>query len=403
MMESKLSESDSANFDKFAELSYTRGMIERAYEPLDVYLQPNKVLVIYGPRRVGKTTLLQNFLAKTTLRYKLDSGDNIRTQQVLSSQDFDQILAYVEGYELLAIDEAQGIPNVGMGLKIIVDQAPNVRVIATGSSSFELAGQIGEPLTGRKHTLTLYPIAQAELLSIYNRYELRKRLEEFLVFGTYPEVVQATTQSARIEIVTEIANAYLLKDILAFDRVKSSRTLLNLLQLLALQVGSEVSVSELASRLGVDAKTVQRYLDLLEKAFVIIRVGGFSRNLREEITQKAKYYFFDNGIRNAIIAQFNRLDQRNDVGQLWENFIFIERMKRRVYAPLYANVYFWRTYDQQEIDLVEEREGKLFGYECKWSSRKPVSPPKRWLSTYSNAEFTAITPDNYLEFVLPPS
>jgi predicted AAA+ superfamily ATPase len=374
-------------------------MIKRAYEPLDAYLQPNKVLVIYGPRRVGKTTLLQSFLAQTTLRYKLDSGDNIRTQQLLGSQDFSQILAYVEGYELLAIDEAQGIPNVGKALKIIVDQVPDIRVIATGSSSFELAGQVGEPLTGRKRTLALYPIAQGELFSIHNRHELRERLEEFLIFGTYPEVLQAAPRQNKVEIISEIAHSYLLKDILAFDRVRSSRTLLNLLQLLAFQVGSEVTMNELAGQLGVDTKTVGRYLDLLEKAFVLIRVGGFSRNLRGEITNKAKYYFYDNGIRNALIAQFNRLDQRNDIGQLWENFVFVERMKYRAYTSIHANVYFWRTYDQQEIDLVEEREGKLFGYECKWSAQKSVIPPKSWLTGYPNAEFVVITPENYLEFV----
>jgi predicted AAA+ superfamily ATPase len=374
-------------------------MIKRAYEPLDAYQQPNKVLVIYGPRRVGKTTLLQSFLAQTTLRYKLDSGDNIRTQQLLGSQDFSQILAYVEGYELLAIDEAQGIPNVGKALKIIVDQVPDIRVIATGSSSFELAGQVGEPLTGRKRTLALYPIAQGELFSIHNRHELRERLEEFLIFGTYPEVLQAAPRQNKVEIISEIAHSYLLKDILAFDRVRSSRTLLNLLQLLAFQVGSEVTMNELAGQLGVDTKTVGRYLDLLEKAFVLIRVGGFSRNLRGEITNKAKYYFYDNGIRNALIAQFNRLDQRNDIGQLWENFVFVERMKYRAYTSIHANVYFWRTYDQQEIDLVEEREGKLFGYECKWSAQKSVIPPKSWLTGYPNAEFVVITPENYLEFV----
>ena len=184
-------------------------MIPRAYEPLDAYLQPNKVLLIYGPRRVGKTTLLRNFLNQTTLRYKLDSGDNMRTQQLLSSQDFSQILAYVEGYELLAIDEAQGIPNVGMALKIIVDQVPGIRVLATGSSSFELAGQVGEPLTGRKRTLVLYPVSQGELRAQHNRFELRQRLEEYLVYGSYPEVIVAPTASARIEVITEIANSYL--------------------------------------------------------------------------------------------------------------------------------------------------------------------------------------------------
>ncbi len=375
-------------------------MIRRAYEPLDQHLRPNKALIIYGPRRAGKTTLLRNFLGQTALKYKLDSGDNIRTQSLLSSQDFDRILGYVEGYELLAIDEAQGIPNIGMALKIIVDQVPGIRVIATGSSSFDLAGQVGEPLTGRKRTLTLYPISHGELLSRYNRYELREHLEDFLVFGSYPEVVEASKQSDKIEIIVEIANSYLLKDILAFDRLRSSRTLLNLLQLLAYQLGNEVSVSELATQLGADAKTIQRHLDLLEKTFVIVRVGGFSRNLRQEITRKAKYYFLDNGIRNAIIAQFNDLDRRNDVGQLWENFIFAERLKRRAYAPVYTNVYFWRTYDQQEIDFVEEREGKLFGYECKWSPKRSVAPPKSWTSAYPGAEFTVITPETYQDFVI---
>lgn len=374
-------------------------MIKRAYAPLDRYLQPGKVLVIYGPRRVGKTTLLRDFLAHTLLKYKLDSGDNITTQQVLSSQEFRQVLGYAEGYELLAIDEAQGIPQIGQALKIIVDQMPDIRVIATGSSSFELAGQVGEPLTGRKRTLTLFPIAQAELLSRHNRHELREHLPEFLVFGSYPEVIESPTRNARIEALVEIANSYLLKDILAFDRVRSSRTLSSLLKLLAFQVGSEVSYSELAGQLGVDTKTVQRYLDLLEKTFVIFRLGAFSRNLRHEISNRAKYYFYDNGIRNALIAQFNDLDQRNDVGQLWENFIFIERMKRRVYAGIYANIYFWRTYDGQEIDLVEEREGKLFGYECKWSPRKAVSAPKGWVSAYPDAAFEVITPENYLEFL----
>ncbi|MCE5209192.1 MAG: ATP-binding protein [Chloroflexi bacterium] len=376
-------------------------MYKRSYEPLDTRLMPNKVLGIYGPRRVGKTTMLQNYLKQTSLKYKLDSGDNIRTQQILSSQDFGQILAYVEGYELLAIDEAQNIPNIGMGLKIIVDQVPGMRVIVTGSSSFELAGQVGEPLTGRKLTLSLYPMAQSELLSVYNRFELREKLADFLIFGAYPEVLQAPTQNARIEILTEIANAYLLKDILAFDRIKNSHTLLDLLKLLAFQVGSEVSINELATKLGVDVKTVKRYLDLLEKAFVIHRLSGFSRNLREEVTNKSKYYFLDNGIRNGLIAQFNELDQRNDVGALWENFMVAERLKVRAYRPLYANTYFWRTYRQQEIDLIEEHGGKLYGYEFKWSQNKSVRPPSNWTETYKNSEFQVIHPENYLDFVLP--
>lgn len=375
-------------------------MIPRAHEPFDRFLQPNKVLVLYGPRQVGKTTLLQNFLAGTSLKYKLDSGDNIRTQHLLSSLDFSQILPYVEGYELLAIDEAQEIPEIGKALKIIVDQVPGIRVIVTGSSSFELAGQTGEPLTGRKRTLTLYPLAQAELLSRYNRFELREHLEAFLIYGTYPEVVEASTREAKIAAISEIANSYLLKDLLAFDRVRNSRTLVDLLRLLAFQVGNEVSLNELSRQLGIDVKTLHRYLDLLEQAFVLFRVGGFSRNLRKEVTSKSKYYFLDNGIRNALIAQFNRLDQRNDIGQLWENFMVIERRKAREYQSILANVYFWRTYDQQEIDLIEEREGKLFGYEFKWSTKKSVSPPKIWQEAYPNSVFTVIHPENYLDFVI---
>lgn len=374
-------------------------MIKRMYEPLEDRLTPNKVLVIYGPRRVGKTTLMQSCLDQTKLKYKLDSGDNIRTQQILSSQDFSQILAYVEGYELLAIDEAQAIPNVGMGLKIIVDQLPGIRVIATGSSSFELAGQVGEPLTGRKSTLNLYPIAQSELLSTYNRFELKEKLSDFLVFGSYPEVLTAATQANRIEILTEITDSYLLKDILTLDRIRNSRTILDLLKLLAFQVGNEVSLTELSTQLGVDVKTVKRYIDLLEKSFVIYRLNGFSRNLRQEVTNKAKYYFFDNGIRNAIIARYNPIFQRDDVGALWENFMMIERLKHRAYHPLHANTYFWRTYNQQEIDLVEDYEGALHGIEFKWSTAKKVNTPSSWLETYPSADFQVINPDNYLDFV----
>ena len=230
---------------------------------------------------------------------------------------------------------------------------------------------------------------------------MREKLADFLVFGAYPEVLQAPTQHARIEVLTEIANSYLLKDILALDRIKNSRTLLDLLKLLAFQVGSEVAITELATQLGVDVKTVKRYLDLLEKAFVIYRLNGFSRNLRQEVMNKPKYYFLDNGIRNALIAQFNGLDQRNDQGALWENFMMIERLKYRAYSSLYANVYFWRTYQQQEIDLIEEHSGKLYGYEIKWSQTKVVHPPTRWMETYKNSEFKIIRPDNYLDFVLP--
>lgn len=274
-------------------------MYPRAYEPLDEHIQPRKVLLIYGPHRVGKTTLLQHYLSATTLKYKFDSGDIIQILQILGSQDFSKILTYIEGYDLLAIDEAQNIPNIGKGLKIIIDQESNIRVIVTGSSAFELAGQVGEPLTGRKFTLFLYPMVKNELLAQLNHFELRQKLEEFLIFGSYPEVMSFSKRRMKIEAIREIANSYLLKDILAFDRIKNSRPILNLVQLLAFQMGSEVSLNELAFQVGVDTKTIGRYLDLLEKSFVIVRLSGFSRNLRQEITNKSKYYFFDNGIRNV--------------------------------------------------------------------------------------------------------
>ncbi len=375
-------------------------MIKRFYQDLNTLLKPGKALVIYGPRRVGKTTLLESFLSKTKLKYKLDSGDNIRTQNILSSQDFKQILGYAEGYELIALDEAQQIPNIGMGLKIIVDQMPGIKVIATGSSSFDLSNQIGEPLTGRKRTIKLYPIAQIELLSLYNKHELKEQLDQFLIFGSYPEVITSKNRDNRKEILHELTGSYLMKDILTLERIKNSKIILDLLKLLAFQIGNEVSIHELATQLSVDSKTVNRYLDLLEKTFVIVRVGGFSRNLRNEVSNKCKYYFFDNGVRNAIINQFNELDSRNDVGQLWENFIFAERMKKRFYQNILCDYYFWRTYNQKEVDIVEEREGALFGYECKWSTKKKIKAPKEWLEAYPQAEFKVITPENYMEFIV---
>lgn len=374
-------------------------MIPRFYQNLEKLLYPQKVLVLYGPRRVGKTTLLQHLLKNTTLKYKLDSGDNIRTQEILGSQNFKEILGFAAGYDLIAIDEAQQIPKVGMGLKIIADHAPDIRVIVTGSSSFDLAHHIGEPLTGRKITLTLYPFAQLELFAVHNRFELKEKLNDFLIFGSYPEVVTASSRIEKIRVLEEIADSYLFKDILSLERIKNPTVLRNLLKLLAFQVGNQVSWNELAIQLGIDIKTVQRYLDLLEKTFVIAEISAFSRNLRKEIMSKHKYFFLDNGIRNAIINQFNSLDTRNDIGQLWENFVFAERLKKRGYQGIYANIYFWRTYDQQEIDFVEERDGKLFGYECKWSTKKKVKAPPDWQKTYKNASFEIINPENYLNFI----
>lgn len=375
-------------------------MINRFYNDLNPFLKANQALIIYGPRRVGKTTLLEEFLKNTDFKYRLDSGDNIRIQNLLGSRDFTQILEYAQGYELIVLDEAQYIPNIGMGIKILVDQVPNLKVIATGSSSFDLANQIGEPLTGRKTTLTLYPIAQLELLPELNKYDLRERLEEYLVFGSYPQVLTAKTKEEKIRILEELVNSYIFKDILALQNLKGSKTLLDLLKLLAFQVGSEVSLNELATNLAIDVKTVGRYLDLLEKAFIVFRLNAFSRNLRSEVASKSKYFFFDNGIRNAVISQFNKLDSRNDIGSLWENFLMIERMKKRSYKHIHGYSYFWRTYEQKEIDLIEEREGKLFPYELKWSPKDKAFLPKEWLLNYPESEnFSVINPNNYIDFI----
>lgn len=374
-------------------------MIPRYYQDLDSYLEPQKVLVIYGSRQVGKTTLLKQFLDVGKYKYKLDSGDNIKIQDLLSSQDFDRIIDYVSGYEIIAIDEAQRVPNVGLGLKIIVDQVPGIKVIATGSSSFELAGQVGEPLTGRKRTLTLFPIAQMELKKTHNLYELDEKLPEYLVFGGYPAVMTAKTKADKSAVLDEIVNSYLLKDILELERVKGAKTLLDLLRLIAYQVGNEVSLSELGTQLGIDYKTVGRYLDLFEKAFVLYNLRGFSRNLRKEITKKSKYYFYDNGIRNAIISNFNDLGTRNDQGQLWENFLVAERLKVQQYAGIKSNNYFWRTWERHEVDWVEEREGRLFAYEFKYSA-KPKKTFSAFLENYPDSITEIVNPQNYRGFVL---
>ena len=371
--------------------------IPRFYADLGPFLKPNKVLVLYGPRQVGKTTLLKDYLGTSPWKHRLDSGEDVRIQEILESRDFRTIKEYAAGFELLAIDEAQKVRGIGEALKILVDQVPEIRVIATGSSSFDSAGQVGEPLTGRKTTLTLFPVAQMELAKLFTPFELRERLEEFLIFGGYPEVVASSDKKEKTNLITEIASSYLLKDILAFDRVKSSKILLDLLRLLAFQVGSEVSLSELAQKVGLDYKTVGRYLDLLEKSFVIFTLRGFSRNLRNEMTKKAKYYFFDTGIRNALIANFNPPALRNDIGQLWENFLLMERIKRQAYRALPVNHYFWRTWQAQEIDLVEEREGRLFAYEFKWAGKRRV--PGKFREAYPEAAFEIVNRENYQPFV----
>ena len=373
-------------------------MLKRFYD-LEKMLKSNKVLLLYGPRQVGKTTLLQDMLKKTHLKYKSDNGDSLKLQQLFSSQDFDLILEYAQGYDLITIDEAQKIPNIGIGLKILVDNIKNIRVLVTGSSSFELAQQTGEPLTGRKRTRTLYPLSQIELKDIYNDFELKENLKDFLIFGSYPEIITAKNSQEKITALEEISDSYLLKDVLALEKIKKPEKLVKLLKLLAFQVGNEVSFHELAIQLKLDVKTIEKYIDILEKAFVIKTLGAYARNLRKEITTKNKIYFYDNGIRNAIINNYNNLENRDDIGALWENFIVMERLKKQAYHEIHANNYFWRTYSGQEVDWIEERDGKLLGYEFKWNTHKKPKAPKLWLTTYKNTNWEIITPDNYLSFL----
>lgn len=377
-------------------------MLIKRYIDIDSSLVPGKVLVLLGPRRTGKTTLLQGFMDKTTKNFVFYKGDQLRIQNNLSIYDSSVLDEYVGHYDTIVIDEAQMIPNIGKSLKIIVDTHPKVNLVVTGSSAFELNGQIGEPLTGRKNTHYLFPISVKELLGDSNApvRDFKSSLANLLIYGMYPDAITASSAIEKTRFLQELLDSYLLKDILTFQEVKGSNLLFKLLSLLAFQVGSEVSTTELGNNLDINRKTVERYLDLLEKSFVVYRLGGLSRNLRSEITRKPKYYFYDNGIRNAIIGNYNPLNNRNDIGQLWENFAVTERLKHRSYSQLNANQYFWRTWKGSEIDLVEEREGKYFGYEMKWNSKKAISVPKEWQDAYGEqAMWEQISPDNFLPFV----
>jgi len=372
-------------------------IIQKQLKSLKKLLLPNKVVVIYGPRRCGKTTLLNKFLEETKDKYILINGEDITVQKNLNSQSIEKLKSFAEN-KLLAIDEAQKIKNIGLNLKLIVDNIKGVKVIATGSTSFDLAKNIGEPLTGRKYTLKLFPLSQMEIGVAENKFQTEANLENRLIYGSYPEIIMAGDNQVREKELKEIVGSYLYKDILELDGLKHSDKIVRLLQLLAFQIGKEVSFAELGSQLGMSKNTIERYLDLLEKAFVVIKLIGFSRNLREEISKNPRYYFYDNGIRNALINNFNLLDVRDDIGMLWENYIVMERIKKQEYSGIWANNYFWRTYDKKEIDFVEERGGKLCGYEIKWKEKK-INAPKDWKNSYLNSEFKVISRNNYLEFI----
>lgn len=372
-------------------------MFNRAINVSD-HLEKNKVLIIYGPRQVGKTTLVKSFLQKTDLQYQFFTGDQLDFARDFSLCDLSLIKKMLGNSNLLVIDEAQKIENIGTALKLVVDNIQDIYVIVTGSSSFDLANSTTEALTGRKNVVTLYPLSCMELAYHYTAYEIDKALPDYLIYGMYPNILTYQGYQEKQNRIVEIKDSYLIKDILEFHRVKRSQVVIDLLKLLAFQVGSQVSTLELGKQLGLDNKTVATYLELLEKSFILYRLNGFSRNLRKEVRKMSKYYFYDLGIRNALISNFNHLSDRNDVGQLWENFLLMERIKSHAYQKQPVNYYFWRTYDKKEIDLIEERAGTLSGYEFKWN-QKHTPAPKEWLSTYENATYSVINRDNYQQFI----
>lgn len=365
-------------------------------------LLPGKVIVLYGPRQVGKTTLAQDLRKTLTRRTRYINADELTYREALASQNRQTLDAVLADAELLIIDEAQRVPDIGLNLKILIDNHPDVTILATGSASFDLANKINEPLTGRKLTFNLYPLSYSEISRAVGAFEAQARLEQWLIWGGYPEIV-TTPPHLRERLLGELVGSYLFRDLLELEGLRRADKLVDLLRLLAFQIGREVSLSELATNLSINRQTVERYLDLLEKVFVIYRIGGFSRNLRKEITKNVRYYFYDNGVRNSLIQNFNPLPLRDDVGQLWENFLMVERMKAHEYAGRLVNRYFWRTYDQKEIDLVEEQAGKLFGFEFKWSGGTiKKATYQEFLATYPNAELITIAQDNFGDFLIEP-
>lgn len=365
-------------------------------------LKPGKVCVVFGPRRSGKTVFLEMIKEKLAGKKVLSvQGENLDAAEILSSMRQSALEKFTTGYDYLFVDEGQKIPRIGQNLKLLVDTVKSVAVLVTGSASFSLRQKVGDPLVGRMKQFYLYPFAQMELGE--NFLEAKENLETRLVFGSYPEVFNAKTLSEKRSQLEAIRDGYLLRDILELDNLKDSLFVFNLLRLIAFQIGNDISYSELAQNLNSNKKTVMRYLELLEKSYVLFSHPGFSRNLRSEYTKTPRYYFWDNGIRNSVISNYNRLESRDDVGRLWENYCVCERKKKAAYKNIFANRYFWRTYDQKEIDYVEERQGKLFGYEFKWSAKEKTRPPKTWKQTYKNSSFLVVTPKNYLEFIQTPS
>lgn len=361
-------------------------------------LRPGKAVLIFGARRVGKTFMMKQIIGSWPGKSLCLNGEDYDTLTLLENRSIANYRHLLEGVDLLAIDEAQGIPQIGSILKLILDGVPGVSVMASGSSSFDLLNRIGEPLVGRGTQFLLTPFSQQEISQTETAVQTRQNLEARLIYGSYPEIVMMDSFAEKKEYLRDIVSSYLFKDILAIDGLKNSGKMRDLLRLVAFQTGSEVSYDELGRQIGMSRTTVEKYLDLLEKVFVIYRLGSYSGNLRKEVSKGAKWYFYDNGIRNAVIGAFSPLAVRSDVGALWENYIIGERRKKNFNERLNREFYFWRTYDQQEVDLVEDSSGSLTALEFKWGNKMPAAP-KAFREAYPQAEFHVINRDNYLQFI----
>jgi len=360
-------------------------------------LKPLNVTGLFGARRTGKTFLMNQIINEIGKdKILLVQGDDLDAADILSSQRSSILTNFCKGYNFLFIDEAQKIPDIGKSLKLMIDTIPDLCIFITGSSALELTEKTGEPLTGRSNFLNLFPISQTELNQ--NFFEAKQTLNDKLVYGMYPQVLQANSAIEKQNILISIKNGYLLKDILVLDNQKDAVFILNLLRLIAFQIGNDISYNEIASKLNVNKKTVQRYLTLLEKAYIIFSLPGFSRNLRKEYSKTPRYFFWDNGIRNILINNLNALNLRDDTGKLWENFCIAERIKFNYYTNQISSHFFWRTYDQQEIDLIEDKGGNLSGFEFKWTKNEGKIP-KAFATAYPAANFSIINQDNFLEFL----
>ena len=359
----------------------------------------HKAILILGARQVGKTTLLKQFMKEQIDEVIYLNCDEPLTVSMLANRNLSQLQMLIGRAKIVVIDEAQKVDNIGLTLKMMVDNFPDVQVIATGSSAFELRNRLNEPLTGRKYEYQLYPISTKELFKTAGYVEVNRQLESRLIYGSYPDIM--THGSEAHELLNSLTDSYLYKDILTSDNLRKPELLNKLVRALAFQVGSEVSYNELAQTIGSDSKTVERYIELLEKSFIIFRLHGLSHNLRNELKKAKKIYFYDNGVRNAVIQQFAPLDMRNDVGALWENFFIAERIKFNHYRQHYCNIYFWRTKSQQEIDYIEENNGTFDVFEMKWNPKNAnVSIPASFLKAYSVTNTTVVTPENYLDYLL---